>query len=84
MNVVADLAGSETPAPSLSFSMRMFAEEASTRSMATALRRIADAVDRGDSWADAVRSAGPRLPKFLRGVFIAVEGTGSIEQVIGD
>jgi type II secretory pathway component PulF len=84
VNLVADIAAPETPAPSLSFSMRMFAEEASRPSMATALRRIADAVDRGDSWVDAVRSAGPRLPKFLRGVFIAAERTGFIEQVIGD
>jgi len=72
------------PASSLPFSMRMFAEEAQSPWTAAAYRTIADRLERGATWPEAVRAAGPRLPRFLRGVFAIAERTGSVEQVISE
>jgi len=87
MSLVADLPTSAPPpedTPSLPFSMRMFAEEASSPWTASGFRSIATALEQGSSWNEAVKSAGGRLPEFLRGVFAIAERTGSIEQVIGE
>jgi len=70
--------------PSLPFSMRMFAEETTSPLTASAFRKIAGRLEQGDSWQQAVESAGHRLPRFLRGVFEIAQRTGSVEQVIGD
>jgi type IV pilus assembly protein PilC len=71
-------------APSLPFTIRMFAEETSSPWTASGFRSIATHLERGDSWQKSVDSAGRRLPRFLRGVFTIAQRSGSIEQVIGD
>jgi type II secretory pathway component PulF len=69
-------------APSLPFSMRMFAEETAFPWTKSAFRTIANRLEQGASWRQSVAGAGLFLPRFLRGVFAIAERSGSIEQVI--
>jgi type IV pilus assembly protein PilC len=82
--MAADLTAPPSPeeAPSLPFSMRMFAEEASSPWTKEAFRGIARQLEQGSSWQQAIKGAGLFLPRFLKGVFAIAERSGSIEQVI--
>ncbi len=73
---------SSRPVASLPFSMRMFAEEASSPGAASAFRRIARALDQGSSWEEAVAQGGRRLPRFLRGTFAVAQATGELDRVV--
>jgi type II secretory pathway component PulF len=64
--------------------MRMFGEESLSPGTKSAFRGIARVLEQGGTLDDAIRGPGRRLPRFLRGVFIAAGRSGSIERVIGD
>jgi type II secretory pathway component PulF len=84
--IAADLqppSPSPDEAPSLPFSMRMFAEEATAPWTASAFRGIAGRLERGASWQEAIDRTA-LLPRFLRGVFRIAERSGSVEQVVVD
>ena len=59
------------------------AEEMPPGRLRSTLRRIAGALERGASVAEAVRSEGDRLPKHLQGLVLAGTRTGKVSEVLG-
>jgi type IV pilus assembly protein PilC len=68
---------------SLSFTLRMYAEEAGSQSIASALREMSQSLENGATWERAVNSQG-RLPAFLKGVFLIGERSGQLGPLLAE
>ncbi|MCA1684701.1 MAG: type II secretion system F family protein [Planctomycetia bacterium] len=77
---IADLTSAGLP---LAPGLRATSEEISRGRLRSALRSIADALDRGASVDEALASQGKRLPGHLRGLIAVGARTGKISQVLG-
>lgn len=78
VEVVAELAGSDLP---LSAGLRAAAEEIPRRRIASAMRRVADGLDRGSPLHEALE-AGGKVPAHLRGLVLAGLRSGRLAHVL--
>jgi len=79
VEMVADLTAADLP---LSAGLRATADEMPQRRVASAMRLLADQLDRGVSLDAALQSAASRVPAYLRGLILAGLRTGRVAYVL--
>lgn len=79
VGTIAGLAAADLP---LSAGLRAAAEEAPQRRVAKAMRHMANQLDHGLSLDEALASASPSIPAYLRGLMIAGLRTGRVADVL--
>lgn len=76
--LVAALARAADGGPALGSLLRAVADESDSRSLARQLRRLASAVEQGQSLDDALTSTAPTMPADIRGLLQAAQRTGNL------